>query len=108
MVGDRGYLSQALFEQLFALKLQLVAPIRRNMQNRFVPLGDKLPTRKRAVIETIVDQLKNISQIEQTRHHSIRDFGVNLLAGLIAYTWQAKKRALNLSDQAMALFSALI
>ena len=65
LVGDRGYLSQALFEQRFALGLQLIAadrplpitPIRKNMQNRLVVLEDKLLTNKRSVIGTIVDQL---------------------------------------------------
>ncbi len=58
LVGDRGYLSQALFEQRFAQGLQLITPIRKNMQNRLVVLEDKLLTRKRFIIETIVDQLK--------------------------------------------------
>ncbi len=90
LVGDRGYLSQALFEQLYAQGLQLITPIRKNMQNRLVLLQDKLP-RKRFIIETIVDQLKNISQIQHTRHRSGANFLVNLIAGLIAYTWQPKK-----------------
>ena len=108
LVGDRGYLSQALFEQLFARGLQLITPIRKNMQNRLVVLEDKLLTRKRFVIETIVDQLKNISQIEHTRHRSTTNFIVNLIAGLTAYTWQAKKPSLHLSDEDMAFLPALI
>ena len=108
LVGDRGYLSQALFEQLFARGLQLITPIRKNMQNRLVVLEDKLLTRKRFVIETIVDQLKNISQIEHTRHRSTTNFIVNLIAGLIAYTWQPKKPSLHLSDKDLALLPALI
>ena len=91
LVGDRGYLSQLLFEQLFERGLQLITPLRKNMKNRLVVLDDKLLTRKRAVIETIIDQLKNISQILHTRHRSTINFAVNLIAGLIAYTWQAKK-----------------
>ena len=103
LVGDRGYLSQALFEQLFARGLQLITPIRKNMQNRLVVLEDKLLTRKRFVIETIVDQRKNIPQIEHTRHRSPTNFIVNLIAGLIAYTWQPKKPSLHLSDKDLAL-----
>ena len=103
LVGDRGYLSQVLFEQLFAQGLQLITPIRKNMQNRLVVLEDKLLTRKRSVIGTIVDQLKNISQIEHTRHRSTTNFIVNLIAGLIAYTWQPKKPALHLPDKDLAL-----
>ena len=108
LVGDRGYLSQALFEQLFARGLQLITPIRKNMKNRLVVLEDKLLTRKRFVIETIVDQLKNISRIEHTRHRSSTNFIVNLIAGLIAYTWQPKKPSLHLSDKDLALLPALI
>ena len=108
LIGDRGYLSQVLFEQLFAQGLQLITPIRKNMQNRLVVLEDKLLTRKRFVIETIVDQLKNISQIEHTRHRSTTNFVVTLIAGLIAYTWQPKKPSLNLPDTDMALLPALI
>ena len=108
LVGDRGYLSQALFEQLFARGLQLITPIRKNMQIRLIVLEDKLLTRKRFVIETIVDQRKNISQIEHTRHRSTTNVIVNLIAGLIAYTWQPKKPSLHLPDKDMAFLPALI
>ena len=67
LVGDRGYLSQLSNSER---GLQLITPLRKNMKNRLVVLDDKLLTRKRAVIETIIDQLKNISQILHTRHRS--------------------------------------
>ena len=56
------YISHKLFERLFAQGVQLITPIRKNMKNRLLPLMDKLLLRKRAIIETIYDQLKNISQ----------------------------------------------
>ncbi len=59
-------------------------------------LSDRLLLRKRFIIETIADQLKNISQIEHTRHRSPANFAVNLLAGLIAYTHQPKKPSIGL------------
>jgi len=96
LFADGGYLSQALFEQLFAQGLQLITPIRKNMANRLMPLMDKLLARKRSIIETINDQLKNISQIAHTRHRSVTNFLVNLMAGLLAYTFQPKKPSLNL------------
>lgn len=61
------------------------------MTNTLMPLMDKLLLRKRAIIETINDQLKNISQIEHTRHRSIANFLVNVLAGLAAYTHRPMK-----------------
>ena len=84
--GDRGYISQKLFEDLFEKGIQLITKIRKNMKNRLIPLIDKILLRKRAVIESVNDQLKNISQIEHTRHRSIANFMVNLISGLIAYT----------------------
>jgi transposase len=107
LFGDKGYISQALFEQLFAAEVQLITPLRKNMKNRLMPLEDKLLVRKRSIIETINDQLKNISQIEHTRHRSVTNALVNLIAGLLAYTWQPKKPSLNLSNSERKLLPAL-
>ena len=60
----------------------MITPRRKNMQKRLMPPEDKLLLRKRSIIETINDQLKNISQIEPTRHRSIANFLVNLVCGL--------------------------
>jgi hypothetical protein len=96
LFGDRGYISQALHDALLAQGLELLTKIRKNMKNRLMRLWDKLLLRKRALIETINDQLKNISQIEHTRHRSVTGFMVNLVAGLVAYTYQPKKPSLGL------------
>jgi hypothetical protein len=98
LFGDRGYISQALHDLLFAQGLELLTKIRKRMKNRLMRLWDKLLLRKRALIETINDQLKNISQIEHTRHRSVTGFMVNLIAGLVAYSFQPKKPSLGLRD----------
>jgi len=108
LVGDKGYISQQLFDQLFGQDLQLITTARKNMKKRLMPLQDRLLVRKRSLIETINDQLKNISQIAHTRHRSPVNFLVNLLAGLIAYTWQPNKPALNLSPDELAQLPAVI
>ena len=108
LFGDKGYISQPLFDQLFEQGVQLITPIRKNMKNRLMPLMDKILLRKRAIIETINDQLKNISQVAHTRHRSVNNFLVNLVAGLIAYTHQPKKPSLNLSREDSALLPTLI
>jgi Transposase DDE domain len=61
-----------------------------------IRLWDKLLLRKRSLIETINDQLKNISQIEHTRHRSVTGFLVNLVAGLVAYSYRPNKPSLGL------------
>lgn len=99
LVGDKGYLSKKLFEDLLrTFNVQLITGIRANMKNRLIPLIDKLLLRKRAITETIIDQLKNISQIEHSRHRSPINFLVNLLSGLIAYCHQPKKPSLHLGS----------
>lgn len=99
LFGDRGYISQKLFDELYQRGLQLITKIKKNMKNKLMPLIDKLLLRKRAIIESVNDQLKNISQIEHSRHRSINNFMVNLLAGLAAYALQPKKPSLNLSEK---------
>lgn len=85
LIADRGYISQNLFEQLLeTFNLQLITRLRKNIKNRLIPLLDKVLLRKRAIIESVIDQLKNISQIEHTRHRSLTNAFVNLIAGLIA------------------------
>jgi hypothetical protein len=96
LYGDRGYISQALHDALLAKGLQLITLIRRTMKPRLMRLWDRLMLRKRFLIETINDQLKNISQIEHSRHRSLTGFMVNLVGGLIAYTFQPKKPSLGL------------
>jgi hypothetical protein len=109
LFGDRGYISQELFEQLWAQGLQLITKVKRNMKNKLMPLLDKVLLRKRALIECVNDQLKNISQIEHTRHRSATNGIVNILAAVVAYTFQPKKPALDLftkqnsSDQQLLL-----
>ena len=97
LFGDRGYLSQPLFDELYERGLQLITKIRSNMNNKLMPMVDKLLLRKRAIVESIYDQLKNLSQIEHTRHRSFSGFVVNLISGLIAYCHQPKKPSLGLN-----------
>ncbi|HSG45842.1 MAG TPA: IS982 family transposase, partial [Anaerolineales bacterium] len=98
LFADKGYISQDLFARLFQKDIQLITGIRKNMQNRLMPWADKLLLRKRSIIETINDQIKNISQIEHSRHRSFVNFLVNLIAGLIAYCLQPKKPSLHIHN----------
>lgn len=97
LFADKGYISKTLRAELLrTFNVQLVTGIRSNMKNALMPLMDKLLLRKRAIVETIIDQLKNISQIEHSRHRSPANFLVNLICGLIAYCRQPKKPSLGL------------
>jgi IS5 family transposase len=90
--ADKGYISQKLVQQLLeSVGVQLITKLKRNMKNRLMQLSDRLLLRKRSIIETIIDQLKNISQIEHSRHRSPVNCLVNIVCGLIAYCHQPKK-----------------
>lgn len=107
LFGDRGYIAQWLHDLLWAQNVERVTKLRKNMKNKLLPLYDKIMLRKRALIETINDQLKNISQIEHTRHRSVFGFMVNLVCGLVCYTHQPKKPSLNLNPQQRSLLPVL-
>ena len=103
LFGDLGYLSEPLKILLKEQNLELITKVKKNMKNKFLNLSDKLLLRKRAIIETVFDQLKNISQIEHTRHRSFWNFLVNLAAGLIAYSLREKKPSLNYNVKDLCL-----
>ena len=75
LFGDKGYISQALTQLLGEANVQLITKVRKNMKNKFVNFFDRLMLRKRAIIESINDQLKNISQIELTCSRKITPSG---------------------------------
>jgi hypothetical protein len=105
LIGDKGYLSKHLVAWLLERGVELLTPIKRTMKPRLVRLNDKLLLRKRVLIETINDQLKNISQIEHSRHRSPANFLVNVLAGLLAYCHQPRKPSLQVTPEILALIS---
>ena len=99
LFGDRGYISQTLFQTLFVDGIHLITKIRKNMKNSLMNINDKILLRKRALIETINDELKNICQIEHSRHRSVVNFVSNTIAGLIAYSFLPKKPAIKCQFQ---------
>lgn len=101
LFGDRGYIAAPLTQLFFEQGLHLITRVRRNMKDCLMHLSDKLLLRKRAIIESIIDQFKNISQIEHSRHRSPINFVAHLIAGLIAYCHQDKKPGLHLDERAL-------
>jgi hypothetical protein len=108
LFGDRGYISKALQEVLSQQNLQLITKLRKNMKNRLLSVFDQLLLRKRALIETINDQLKNICHIEHSRHRSPANFLVNVVAALTAYTYKEKLPSLNIRVKELERLPALV
>ncbi len=107
LVGDKGYISRHLFERLFVDGIQLITKLKSNMRGALMSMSDRLLLRKRAIIETVNDELKNIAQVEHSRHRSFDNFIVNLLGALSAYCFFPKKPCLQVQrvvSNQLALF----
>lgn len=91
LFGDKGYLSAQLRDKLSEMGIDLITGVRRNMKPHIMPLRDRLYLRKRAVIETIHNIWKSALHIDHTRHRSVDNFVVHLLAGLVAYCHRPNK-----------------
>lgn len=91
LFADKGYISKKLFENLFLDGIHLINGIRSNMKNQMMTMFDKIMLRKRSIIETINDELKNICQVEHSRHRSLTNFLSNMISGLLAYSFLPKK-----------------
>lgn len=94
LFADKGYIGKQLFEQLFIDGIHLITGLKRNMKNCLMSISDKILLRKRAIIETINDELKNICQVEHSRHRSFGNFLTNLISGMMAYSFLPKKPAI--------------
>lgn len=105
--GDKGYLSTKLFEELWEKGVQLITKLKKNMHNKLISIWDKLLLRKRGLIESVHNKLKNGCQIEHHRHRSPWNFLVNLLSGLVAYSENPQKPTLQVGKIEIKLIEQL-
>ena len=103
LIGDKGYISAKLFAKLWDRNVQLVTKLKKNMKNKLMNYTDKLLLRKRAVIESVNDFLKNICNIEHSRHRSINNFFVNAISALVAYSFLPKKPSISMPNSPIAI-----
>lgn len=98
LFADKGYISKKIADILFVDGVHLITQLKNNMKNSLMTLSDKILLRKRSVIETVNDELKNMCQIEHSRHRSIGNFITNLISGLIAYSFFPKKPSIQYNE----------
>ena len=92
LFGDKGYIGKNLFQRLFVDGIQLITKLKSNMKGALMSVSDRLLLRKRAIVETVKDELKNIAQVEHSRHRCFDNFIVNLLGAIAAYCLFPKNR----------------
>ena len=98
LYGDRGYISAPLRQQLAAQGVDLVYRVRKDMDPLPLSETDEVLLKKRTLIEAVIKELKNQTQVQHTRHRSVGNFQVNVASALIAYTYLEKKPTLNLQE----------
>lgn len=103
LCGDKGYISQKLFEHLYSRGIQLITRLKKNMKNKLSKIEDQLILRKRAIIECVNDTLKNICNIDHTRHRNPMNFLANLISGLCAYSYLPKKPSLKIERSSVVI-----
>lgn len=96
LFGDKGYISKALADLLWGNGIQMITKPRKNMKNFNLAQEDKILLRKRAIIESVNDELKNICKLQHTRHRSINSFLLNTMGVIAAYSFFPKKPSLNI------------
>lgn len=96
LYADKGYISKTLFERMFCQGVHIVTGLRSNMKNKLMSTYDKIMLRKRSVIESLNDELKNVAQLVHSRHRSVENFLMNVLAVIAAYSFFDKKPVINM------------
>jgi len=96
-----------IFQRLFVDGIQFITKLKSNMKGALMSVSDRLLLRKRAIVETVKYELKNIVQVELSRHRCFDNFIVNLLGAIAAYCLFPKKPCINVQrtiDTQLALF----
>ena len=99
LFADKGYIGKELAQLLFVDGVQIITQVKNNMKNCLMTMSDKILLRKRSVIETVNVELKNICQVEHSRHRSFGNFLTNLISGLIAYSFLPKKPSIKFATE---------
>lgn len=95
LFADKGYISSSLFKKLYSRGLRLITGIKKNMKNYLIPWLDKLMLRKRFIIETVFQQLKESANFHLNKHRSPINAFVSLLSALAAYQINPNKPKLS-------------
>lgn len=105
LFGDKGYICQEMFENLFTQGIELITKLRANMKNKFMKVIDKILLRKRGMIYSVIGKLKAGCQIEHSRHRNPCNFIVNLLSGLVSYCLSPDKPSVSIQKSALRLLN---
>lgn len=95
LFADKGYIGKKLFELLWGKGVKIVTHVRKNMKKIQKTEEEKRILKKRGIVESVGNILKNILSINHTRHRSVAGFFTNLFSGLLAYAFRSKKPSIH-------------
>jgi hypothetical protein len=96
LFGDKGYIDQCLFKDLYQNGLKLITGLKKNMKNKLMLLEEKILLRKRSVIESVNGVLKNTFEIAHTRHRSFINGFIHIFSTLAAYCFKENKPSIRI------------
>jgi len=105
--ADKGYIGKKEFTQLLEKGLILITGIKKNMKNRLLEMWDKILLKKRSLIESIFNIMKNTLHLEHSRHRSVINAGIYMITTLIAYCWKPTKPQIQFNKQETQLLQAV-
>jgi hypothetical protein len=107
MYADKGYIGKKEFLKLLNSGLILITGIKKNMKDRLLELWDKILLKKRSLIESVYNIMKNTLHLEHSRHRSVVNAGIYYITTLIAYCWKPNKPHIRFNKQETKLLQAL-
>lgn len=105
--ADKGYIGKKEFLQLLDNGLILITGIKKNMKNRVLEVWDKILLKKRSLIESMYNIMKNTLHLEHSRHRSVVNAGIYYVTTLIAYCWKPTKPKIKFTKQETQLLQQL-
>lgn len=91
LFGDKGYLGREFAEKLKENSIRLFTKVKKNMKDIVLTPAQNFYLKKRGIVETVIDQLKNLCQVEHSRHRKPINALVNIISALVAYSLKIRK-----------------
>src|SRR3954466_8781354 len=99
LFGDKGSIGRKLAEDLLRRGLTLFTRVRKNMKSLPLSLQDRALLNARNMAETIIGHIKEFSSLNLSKHRSVINAFVHIIATITAYQINPIKPKLNLQTR---------
>ena len=106
--GDKGYISQKLFEEMLEKGLRIITALRAKMKPKLMVFGESELLKKRSMIESVFHILKDILLVNHTRHRCPINFMINIISALCAYCLYPGKPSIKINGNRTAPVALMV